>query len=193
MFPLNDQDPSGKARHASDEPQDLTRVISQQENREPPAVDHDGDAATALPPSKEAPHPASAHDAGTGQGTLFRMPKGEVLDRPVLDGSTESSEAQRSTVNPFRGLKDPALGEWNYEYPHAHEDEVEYEPERRQVREAEEAAHADDPEPRHWYKYDPFREERNREKAEAREHELLGDKVLGDEALGEQDGEGREG
>ncbi|MHA3724082.1 hypothetical protein ACXR2T_09410 [Leucobacter sp. HY1910] len=169
MFTLNDQSSSGGARHASDEPQGLSEDLAQDEPLEPRSVGDD--AAAAARPSKEAPHPASRYDAGTGQGTLFRMPQGDVIEHPVLDGATEGRAAQRATENPFRGHRDPAMGEWNYVHPHDHEDEVAYEPERRREREAEEAAHANDPEPRHWYKYDPFREERNREKAEARAHE----------------------
>ena len=129
------------------------------------------------PPEMDQPHEASRYDAGTGQGTLFKVPHGDVLEHPVLDGATESSASQRATVNPFRGLRDPAQGEWNYAHPHDHENEVAYERERRRKREMEEAAHANDPEPRHWYKYDPFREERNRQKAEARRAEGHGEET----------------
>lgn len=123
-------------------------------------------ASPEAPPSTaaehESPHEASRYDAGTGQGTISRMPTGETIDHPVLDGATETDEAQRSTENPFRGRRDPSLGEWNYSHAHAEEDDLENEPELRHKREAEEAAHANDLEPRHWYKYDPGREERNR-------------------------------
>lgn len=110
----------------------------------------------------DAPHPASRFDAGTGQGTYIRRPTGPLLEHPVLDGATESPAAQHATENPFRGHRDPAMGEWNYAHHAPHEDDMDYEPERRREREAEAAAHANDLEPRHWYKYDPFREERNR-------------------------------
>lgn len=145
MFTLNDQSSAAAAKRTP---------VPKTDARETPV----------RRPSEEAPHPASRFDAGTGQGTLFRMPKGEKLEHPVLDGATESRKAQRATENPFRGHRDPALGEWNYTRPHNHEDELAYEPERRRRREAEAAAHANDLEPRHWYKYDPFREERNRMK-----------------------------
>ena len=64
------------------------------------------------PELTDPPHKATKFDAGTGQGTLDEMPSGDTLDRPVLDGSTESSTAQRETDNPFRGMADPALGEF---------------------------------------------------------------------------------
>lgn len=64
------------------------------------------------PELSDPPHKGSKFDAGTGQGTLDEMPSGDTLDRPVLDGSTESSTAQRETDNPFRGKADPALGEF---------------------------------------------------------------------------------
>lgn len=49
------------------------------------------------------------HDAGDGQGTVSGPPAGEVQDRPVLDGSTMSDEAERSVDNPRRGMEDPGL------------------------------------------------------------------------------------
>lgn len=119
-------------------------------------------ATAAANSMREAPHLATRYDAGTGQGTIMRIPKGKTLEHPILDGSTEGRSAQLHTVNPFRGRRDPALGEWNYTRDHAHEHDLMYEPERRRLREAIAAAHARDLEPRHWYKYDPFREERNR-------------------------------
>lgn len=123
-----------------------------------------GAAGAAGRRTHESPHEASRFDAGTGQGTVSKLPGGKTLDHPVLDGATESGEAQRATLNPYRGRRDPALGEWNYSHDHAHEHELEYEPERRLERDADAAAHAGDIEPRHWYKYDPFREQRNRQK-----------------------------
>lgn len=112
----------------------------------------------------EPPHAASRYDAGTGQGTISRMPEGKTLDHPVLDGSTESKVSQGFTENPFRGRRDPALGEWNYSHVHAHDDDLANEPELRRQYDADVTAHANDLEPRRWYKYDPFRRDRNRAK-----------------------------
>lgn len=70
---------------------------------------------TTSPIDRETPHPASGTDAGTGQGTISEIPTGEgTLDHSILDGSTESAEAERTTDNPFRGVEDPALGEFAY-------------------------------------------------------------------------------
>ncbi|MBP1326180.1 hypothetical protein JOF28_001412 [Leucobacter exalbidus] len=71
-------------------------------------------------PFHEPPHAASRFDAGTGQGTILKMPTGTKLEHPVLDGSTEGRVAQSATINPFRGLPDPALGEWRYGHEHIH-------------------------------------------------------------------------
>lgn len=113
---------------------------------------------------REPPHAASRYDAGTGQGTISEIPSGKTLDHPVLDGSTESRVAQSSTQNPFRGHRDPALGEWNYSHAHDYDDDLANEPELRREYEAAIEAHANDLEPRRWYKYDPFRRDRNRMK-----------------------------
>lgn len=115
-------------------------------------------------PRQEPPHAASRYDAGTGQGTISKLPHTKTLDHPILDGSTESKVSQSFTVNPFRGLRDPALREWNYSHAHDFEDDLSNEPRLRRQHDAEAAAHANDLEPRHWYKYDPFRKERNRMK-----------------------------
>lgn len=58
----------------------------------------------------DPPHPASRFDAGTGQGTVSG-PRWdtELLEHPVLDGSTQSAEAEASVPNPYRGRNDPAL------------------------------------------------------------------------------------
>lgn len=150
MFKLHDQCSAAAAKRTPD-----SKSMGDASNEESPVV---------RDPSHEAPHPASRFDAGTGQGTLSEIPQGKTLDHPVLDGATESSAAQGATRNPFRGHRDPAMGEWNYSHAHEHEDEMDSEPERRREREADAARHANDLEPRHWYKYDPFREERNRMK-----------------------------
>ena len=57
----------------------------------------------------DEPHKATETDAGTGQGTVEELPHGEHQDRPVLDGSTESPEADASTDDPRRGMSDPGL------------------------------------------------------------------------------------
>lgn len=57
----------------------------------------------------DPPHPASRFDAGTGQGTVTGPPTGSVFqERPILDGSTQSAEAEASVPNPYRGETDPA-------------------------------------------------------------------------------------
>lgn len=57
----------------------------------------------------DPPHPASRFDAGTGQGTVRGPSHAEQFqDRPILDGSTQSPEAEASVPNPYRGQSDPA-------------------------------------------------------------------------------------
>lgn len=126
------------------------------------SADQNSTARARRLPVREAPHGASRYDAGTGQGTLFTMPKGELLEHPVLDGSTENRRSQRATENPYRGRRDPALGEWNYAHANAPENDMKNEPLLKRIHEAEAAVHASEREPRHWYKYDPDRVERNR-------------------------------
>ncbi len=58
---------------------------------------------------EEAPHEADRLDAGNGQGTVSGPPDGETQDRPVLDGSTQGDEAERSVENPRKGMEDPGL------------------------------------------------------------------------------------
>lgn len=61
-------------------------------------------------PQRDKPHPATRYDAGSGQGTVSGPPYGEATqDRPVLDGSTMSPEAERAVDNPWRGIYDPEL------------------------------------------------------------------------------------
>ncbi|WP_449281279.1 hypothetical protein [Leucobacter sp.] len=74
-----------------------------------PAVDPDGRERLAEE-RPDAPHPATRFDAGTGQGTVTGPPHDiDHLDRPILDGSTMSDEAEASVPNPHRGQVDPAL------------------------------------------------------------------------------------
>lgn len=55
-------------------------------------------------------HGPSRFDAGTGQGTVDGPPYDrEFQERPILDGSTLSAEAEASVPNPHRGESDPAL------------------------------------------------------------------------------------
>ena len=57
----------------------------------------------------DPPHEASRFDAGTGQGTVSGPPTGvKFQERPILDGSTQSAEAEASVPNPYRGQTDPA-------------------------------------------------------------------------------------
>lgn len=72
----------------------------------------------------EKPHPASRTDAGNGQGTVSGPPHGETQDRPVLDGSTQSREAEREVDNPWRGVYNPELVRHPDRVPHhrLHED-----------------------------------------------------------------------
>lgn len=57
----------------------------------------------------EHPHSASRYDAGNGQGTVAGPPlDGGVLEHPILDGSTQSPEAEAAVPNPYRGVDDPA-------------------------------------------------------------------------------------
>lgn len=80
------------------------------EEREPvePAVD---------PDSKERlneeildpPHEATRFEAPNGQGTSDGPPYDqEFQERPVLDGASQSPEAEASVPNPYRGQADPA-------------------------------------------------------------------------------------
>lgn len=57
----------------------------------------------------EKPHPASAHDAGNGQGTIHEWLHSRTQEHPILDGSTQSAEVEHDVENPWRGLYDPAL------------------------------------------------------------------------------------
>lgn len=56
----------------------------------------------------DPPHGPSRLDAGTGQGTVTGPPHTEFQERPILDGSTQSAEAEASVPNPYRGQSDPA-------------------------------------------------------------------------------------
>ena len=71
----------------------------------------DPDAAEREPEERpDPPHEASRFDAGTGQGTVEGPPyDAELQERPILDGSTQSPEAEASVPNPYRGQSDPAL------------------------------------------------------------------------------------
>lgn len=137
-------------------------MFKQQHRKVDAAAKHTPASPAVRTPRREPPHAASRYDAGTGQGTISRIPQGKTLDHPILDGATESKVSQSFTDNPFRGRRDPALREWNYSHAHDHDDDLVNEPELRRQHDAEVAAHANDYEPRHWYKYDPFRNERNR-------------------------------
>ena len=55
------------------------------------------------------PHEATEFDAGNGQGTVSGPPKGDVQQRPVMDGSTQSAAEEHSVDNPRRGMEDPGL------------------------------------------------------------------------------------
>lgn len=66
----------------------------------------------------DKPHPASATDAGSGQGTVSGPPHGKTQDRPVLDGSTQSRESEREVDNPWRGVYDPELHRHPEREPH---------------------------------------------------------------------------
>ena len=66
-------------------------------------------AAFSSGPGWELPHLGSRTEAPNGHGTIRGWPPGKTLDRPVLDGSTQSSFYEHNTDNPWRGLKDPAL------------------------------------------------------------------------------------
>lgn len=139
-------------------------MFKQQHRKVGAAARHTPVSKVSLTPRGEPPHAASRFDAGTGQGTISRIPAGKTLDHPILDGSTESRVAQGFTENPFRGRRDPALGEWNYSHAHEYEDDLAHEPELRRKYDAFVLAHENDLEPRRWYKYDPFRRDRNRAK-----------------------------
>lgn len=57
----------------------------------------------------DAPHDATRFEAPAGHGTADGPPYGqEFQERPVLDGSTQSDEAEASVPNPHRGQADPA-------------------------------------------------------------------------------------
>lgn len=57
----------------------------------------------------DPPHGPSRFDAGTGQGTVTGPPKDtRFQERPILDGSTQSSAVEASVPNPYRGQDDPA-------------------------------------------------------------------------------------
>lgn len=53
-------------------------------------------------------HPATEHEASNGAGTVS-SPKGETLDHPVLDGSTEDYGLEGVEKNPRYGQEDPEL------------------------------------------------------------------------------------
>ena len=58
----------------------------------------------------DPPHAASRFEASDGAGTVSGPPHDRPLqEHPVLDGSTESAEAEATTPNPTRGLSDPAM------------------------------------------------------------------------------------
>ncbi|CAG7612125.1 hypothetical protein ACFPZL_07250 [Leucobacter soli] len=70
----------------------------------------DPDSAERLDEERpDAPHGPSRFDAGTGRGTVLGPPAGEFQERPILDGSTMSADAEASVPNPNRGQADPAL------------------------------------------------------------------------------------
>lgn len=73
-----------------------------------PAVDPDAGERVAEE-RPDAPHGPSRFDAGTGQGTVDGPPaEAELQERPILDGSTMSADAEASVPNPYRGQTDPA-------------------------------------------------------------------------------------
>jgi len=57
----------------------------------------------------EQPRAASHDDPGNGQGMVHRWAEGPTQDRPILDGSRQSAEAEREVDNPWRGIDDPGL------------------------------------------------------------------------------------
>ncbi|CAG7620350.1 hypothetical protein ACFPZL_08365 [Leucobacter soli] len=58
----------------------------------------------------DEPHPATRYEAGNGQGTTRAWAhEGKTQDHPILDGSTQSAEAERDVDNPWRGIDDPSL------------------------------------------------------------------------------------
>lgn len=73
-----------------------------------PSVDADSEerlAEEVLDP----PHGPSRFEAPNGQGTSDGPPyEQELQERPVLDGATQSPEAEASVPNPYRGVADPA-------------------------------------------------------------------------------------
>lgn len=57
----------------------------------------------------DPPHVASRFEAPNGHGTSDGPPYGqEFQERPVLDGATQSPEAEATVPNPYRGVDDPA-------------------------------------------------------------------------------------
>lgn len=57
----------------------------------------------------DPPRPASRFDSGSGNGTIMRWPPGKTLEHPILDGATQSREAEHDVENPWRGVSDPGL------------------------------------------------------------------------------------
>ncbi|MFA5606164.1 MAG: hypothetical protein WDA07_03090 [Leucobacter sp.] len=60
-------------------------------------------------PHVEQPHEGTITEAPNGHGTYRAWPPGKTLNRPVLDGSTQSSDYERDVDNPWRGFDDPGL------------------------------------------------------------------------------------
>lgn len=79
---------------------------------DPEAIEPEVDPDAGQRVFEERPDPAhgpSRFDAGTGQGTVGAPPyEYELQERPILDGSTMSPEAEASVPNPYRGETDPA-------------------------------------------------------------------------------------
>ncbi|MBN9612698.1 MAG: hypothetical protein J0H64_04415 [Actinobacteria bacterium] len=89
-----------KNEHAERQPE-VQRAATPQTRAEQAAVPHGHPV--------EKPRTASHYDAGNGQGMVHRWAEGPTQDRPVLDGSTQSAEAEREVDNPWRGIDDPGL------------------------------------------------------------------------------------
>lgn len=99
--------PGGAEQHGVSD--DAERAAADAGEELEPTVDPDGQERLAEE-HPDAPHPATRFDAGTGQGTVGGPPHDiDELERPILDGSTMSAEAEASVPNPHRGKIDPAL------------------------------------------------------------------------------------
>lgn len=92
-----EQDPLGKAANPEDAAQG-----------EAPEVYPDP-RDSAVEEHLDPPHGATRFEAPAGHGTAEGPPYGQQFqERPVLDGSTQSSGAEAATPNPYRGQEDPA-------------------------------------------------------------------------------------